>query len=61
MRHVVAIRIPQRSRLLLIARLQRQAQPMLGEIGQVDREMAPKGAMVIPKVMVRVAGLAAQR
>jgi hypothetical protein len=44
--------------VLNIAGFQRYAQPLLAEVGQMDGEMAPEGAMVIPQMVVGVAGLA---
>jgi len=42
-----------------IGRLQRQAETLLGEVREVDREMAPEGAVVVPDMMVLVAQMAA--
>ena len=53
--------IPEAPGMLDIVRAQGQAQPLLGEIRQVDRQMAPEGAVVVPDMMVLVAGVAADR
>ena len=47
--------------MLNIVRAQGQPQPLLGEVRQVDRQMAPEGAVVIPDMMVLVARVAADR
>lgn len=39
--------------------IEREAETLLLEFGQVDGEMAPPGAVIIPEVVVGVAGAAA--
>ena len=39
-----------------VAGVQRHTDPLLGEVRPVDGEMAPPGTVVIPEVMVGIAG-----
>ena len=48
-------RVPQLPSIVNIGGSEREPQSLLGEVGQVDREMAPEGAVIVPEVMVRVA------
>ena len=42
-----------------VARIQRQAQPFRGEIRQMELDIAPPGAVIVPEMMVGVAATAA--
>jgi hypothetical protein len=50
--------IPKLAGVLDLSGAQREPQALLGEVGQVDRAVAPEGAVVIPEMVVGVAGLA---
>ena len=52
-------RIPQGSCMGEVRGIEREAETLLLEFGQVDGEMAPPCAVIIPEVVVGVAGAAA--